>query len=179
MPDFNTVKVSKDAANPRIARLQLNRPDKLNAISSAMPGDIQRAVKHLEADDEVHVIIVEGEGRAFCAGYDLNEYAEGTDPANITDDHPCRQEKTPWDPMVDYQLMKRHTEEFMSLWRCTKPTIAKVHGYAVAGGSDIALCCELLVWPTTPKLATCPPASGAARRLPCGPTASAPCGPNN
>ena len=77
MPEFNTVKVAKDAQNPRIARLQLNRPDKLNAISSSMPGDIQRAVKYLEADDEVHVIIVEGEGRAFCAGYDLNEYAEG------------------------------------------------------------------------------------------------------
>ena len=121
MPDFNTVKVVKDPQNPRIGRLQLNRPDKLNAISSSMPSDIQAAVRYLEADDEVHVIIVEGEGRAFCAGYDLNEYAEGTDPANITDDHPCRQEKTPWDPMVDYQLMKRHTEEFMSLWRCTKP----------------------------------------------------------
>ena len=156
MPDFNTVKVCKDAHNPRIARLQLNRPEKLNAISSTMPGDIQLAVKYLEAEDEVHVIIVEGEGRAFCAGYDLNEYAEGIDPANITDDHPCRQEKTPWDPMVDYQLMKRHTEEFMSLWRCTKPTIAKVHGYAVAGGSDIALCCDLLVMADDAKIGYMP-----------------------
>ena len=156
MPDFNTVKVTKDAQNPRIARLQLNRPDKLNAISSTMPGDIQQAVKFLEADDEVHVIIVEGAGRAFCAGYDLNEYAEGVDPANITDDHPCRQEKTPWDPMVDYQLMKRHTEEFMSLWRCTKPTIAKVHGYAVAGGSDIALCCDMLVMADDAKIGYMP-----------------------
>lgn len=60
-------------------------------------------------------------------------------------DHPCRQEKSPWDPMVDYASMKRCTEDFMSLWRCSKPTIAKVHGYAVAGGSDIALCCDLLV----------------------------------
>ena len=156
MPDFNTVKVIKDAQNPRIARLLLNRPDKLNAISSSMPGDIQQAVKYLEADDEVHVIIVEGEGRAFCAGYDMNEYAEGLDPANITDDHPCRQEKTPWDPMVDYQLMKRHTDEFMSLWRCTKPTIAKVHGYAVAGGSDIALCCDMLVMADDAKIGYMP-----------------------
>ena len=156
MLEFNTVKVVTDPHNPRIARLQLNRPDKLNAISSTMPGDIQRAVKHLEVDDGVHVIIVEGQGRAFCAGYDLNEYAEGIDPANITDDHPCRQEKTPWDPMVDYQLMKRHTEEFMSLWRCTKPTIAKVHGYAVAGGSDIALCCDLLVMADDAKIGYMP-----------------------
>lgn len=145
MPVYNTVLIEKDAAEPRIARLRLNRPEKLNAISSTMPGDIRQAVEWAEADSEVHVIVVEGEGRAFCAGYDLNEYAEGVDPGNIADDHPCRQEKMPWDPMVDYALMKKHTEDFMSLWRCSKPTIAKVHGYAVAGGSDIALCCDLLV----------------------------------
>ena len=161
MLELNTVKVIKDSANPRIARLQLNRPDKLNAISSGMPGDIAQAVKCLEADDDIHVIIVEGKGRAFCAGYDMNEYAEGVETdqspsANTTNDHPCRQEKTPWDPMVDYQLMKRHTDEFMSLWHCTKPTIAKVHGYAVAGGSDIALCCDLLVMADDAKIGYMP-----------------------
>ncbi|MCO5119297.1 MAG: crotonase/enoyl-CoA hydratase family protein [Burkholderiaceae bacterium] len=139
MSEFTTLKIYKDPRQPRIARLQLNRPGKLNAINSAMPGEIRRAVELAEADPEVHVIIVEGAGAAFCAGYDLNEYAEGQD------DHPCRQEKTPWDPLVDYAMMKRHTEDFMSLWRSSKPTIAKVHGYAVAGGSDIALCCDLLV----------------------------------
>jgi enoyl-CoA hydratase len=90
------------------------------------------------------VILVEGAGRAFCAGYDLAEFAQGADMPEGAD-HPSRQEKAPWDPMVDYAVMKRHTENFMALWRCPKPTIAKVHGYAVAGGSDIALCCDLLV----------------------------------
>ena len=156
MPDFSSVKAFKNTHNPRIAHLRLNRPDKLNAISSAMPGDIQRAVQWAEADDEVHVIIVEGEGRAFCAGYDLNEFAEGADPANMAADHPCRQEKTPWDPMVDYAMMKRNTDQFMSLWRCTKPTIAKVHGYAVAGGSDIALCCDMLVMAADAKIGYMP-----------------------
>lgn len=156
MPAFQTVTVAQDASQPRIARLRLNRPDKLNAISSTMPGDIAQAVRWAEAHSEVHVIVVEGEGRAFCAGYDLNEYAEGIDPANIAADHPCRQEKTPWDPMVDYALMKRHTDEFMSLWRCSKPTIAKVHGYAVAGGSDIALCCDLLVMADDAKIGYMP-----------------------
>jgi enoyl-CoA hydratase len=51
----------------------------------------------------------------------------------------------PWDPMIDYRLMKENTDRFMSLWRSPKPTLAKVHGYAVAGGSDIALCCDLVV----------------------------------
>jgi enoyl-CoA hydratase len=145
MPVFNTVVASQDTEHPRIARLRLNRPDKLNAINSSMPSDIRNAVAWAEALDEVHVIVLEGEGRAFCAGYDLDEYAEGVDPENRTGDHPCRQEKTPWDPMVDYAAMKRNTEDFMALWRCTKPTIAKVQGYAVAGGSDIALCCDLLI----------------------------------
>ena len=145
MPRFESVVASQDDDAPRIARIRLDRPDKLNAISSTMPSDLRRAVEWAEGNDAVHVIVVEGSGRAFCAGYDLDEYAEGVDPAHIGGDHPNRQEKTPWDPMVDYALMKRHTEEFMSLWRCTKPTIARVHGYAVAGGSDIALCCDLLV----------------------------------
>ena len=145
MPTYNTVVITQDPAAPRIARLLMNRPEKLNAISNTTPSDIRHAVEWAEGNDDVHVIIVEGAGRAFCAGYDLGEYAEGIDPGNITTDHPCRQEKTPWDPMVDYAMMKRHTEDFMSLWRCAKPTIAKVHGYAVAGGSDIALCCDLLV----------------------------------
>ena len=83
MPTFSSVVVDKDSEHPRIARLRLNRPAKLNAISSTMPAEIQDAVRWAEADDEVHVIIVEGEGRAFCAGYDLDEYAEGVDPESI------------------------------------------------------------------------------------------------
>jgi enoyl-CoA hydratase len=143
MPVFDTVLIDKDPQHPRIARLVLNRPEKLNAIGETTPSEIRRAVEWAEADDEVHVIVVEGAGRAFCAGYDLGDYAEGQGREG-QGDHPCRQEKTPWDPMLDYAAMKGNTDEFMALWRSRKPTIAKVHGYAVAGGSDIALCCDLL-----------------------------------
>ena len=158
MPTYNTVTIAKDPSQPRIARLRLNRPDKLNAINNSMPLDIRHAVQWAEAQDEVHVVIVEGEGRAFCAGYDLNDYAEGAESpeAQGAADHPCRQEKTPWDPMLDYAAMKRNTENFMALWRCTKPTIAKVHGYAVAGGSDIALCCDMLVMADDAKIGYMP-----------------------
>ena len=144
MPKFSTLGIEKDPARPRVARLRLNRPDRLNAIDAHMPGEIRAAVAWAEAEEEVHVIVVEGEGRAFCAGYDLVVLAEDT-PLHAAKDNPLQQEKLPWDSMVDYAVMKRHTEDFMSLWRCAKPTIAKVHGYAVAGGSDIALCCDLLV----------------------------------
>ena len=139
MPTFTTLRIDHDPDEPRIARLLLNRPERFNAITDDMPGEIRQAVAWAEANETVHVIVVEGAGPGFCGGYDLVESAENTA------DHPNQQEANPWDPMVDYARMKRNTEDFMSLWRCAKPTIAKVHGAAVAGGSDIALCCDLLV----------------------------------
>jgi enoyl-CoA hydratase len=139
MPIFNTLRIDQHAENPRIARLLLNRPERLNAINDETPRELRAAVDWANANPEVHVIVVEGAGKGFCGGYDLAHFGEGQI------DHPCQQEKTPWDPMVDYAYMKRNTEDFMALWRSPKPTIAKVHGAAVAGGSDIALCCDLLV----------------------------------
>ncbi|CAM5791478.1 crotonase/enoyl-CoA hydratase family protein [Rhizobacter fulvus] len=139
MPSFSTLTIEQDARSPRIARLLLNRPERLNAINEEMPREIRAAVEWANAQAEVHVIVVEGAGKGFCGGYDLGLYAEQDR------DHPCQQERYPWDPMVDYAQMKRFTEDFMSLWRSAKPTIAKVHGAAAAGGSDIALCCDLLV----------------------------------
>jgi enoyl-CoA hydratase len=139
VPNFKTLTIDKDANNPRIARLLLNRPERYNAISDDTPRDIRAAVEWANADDEVHVILVEGAGKGFCGGYDLQQFGEGVL------EHPCQQESTPWDPMVDYAYMKRNTEDFMTLWKSPKPTIAKVHGAAVAGGSDIALCCDMLV----------------------------------
>ena len=120
----------------RIARITLNRPDRLNAISEAMPGEIRRAVEQANADDAVHVIVLQGAGRAFCAGYDLKQYAEGETPL-IQD--------MPWDPMQDYRIMKGFTDDFFSIWRSYKPVLCKVQGYAVAGGSDIALCADIVV----------------------------------
>ena len=139
MPALTTLQIEQDVSNPRIARLLLNRPERLNAITDDTPRDIRAAVEWANANDEVHVIVVEGAGKGFCGGYDL------ADTAQQHIEHPCQQESYPWDPMVDYAYMKRNTEDFMSLWRSSKPTIAKVHGAAVAGGSDIALCCDLLV----------------------------------
>ncbi|OGB14414.1 MAG: enoyl-CoA hydratase [Burkholderiales bacterium RIFCSPLOWO2_12_67_14] len=139
MPDFSTLSIAPDEQHPRVARLRLNRPERYNAVNDEMPREIRAAVDWANAEPEVHVIVVEGAGKGFCGGYDL------ADTAQQHIEHPCQQESTPWDPMVDYARMKRNTEDFMSLWRSPKPTIAKVHGAAVAGGSDIALCCDLLV----------------------------------
>ena len=117
------------------AYITLNRPERLNAITAEMAREISGAVAAANEDESVRVIVLRGEGRAFCAGYDLKVYAEGGE------DH---QGKV-WDPIKDFRMMKANTDHFFSLWRSAKPTIAQVQGYAVAGGSDIALSCDLVV----------------------------------
>jgi enoyl-CoA hydratase len=132
---FNTLTYSVD---DRVATITLHRPERLNAITDATPGEIRRAVEAANLDERVHVIVLRGAGKAFCAGYDLKEYAEQDQARAYT-------QPMPWDPMRDFALMKRNTDDFMALWRSYKPTIARVHGYAAAGGSDIALCCDFIV----------------------------------
>ena len=121
----------------RVARITLNRPDVLNAIDDEIPPLLSQAVARADADDGVHVMVLSGAGDAFCAGYDLTYYAQGN-PGQVT-------QPMPWDPIRDYRFMWANTEHFMSLWRAMKPVICKVHGHAVAGGSDIALCADLTI----------------------------------
>ncbi|MEP0943436.1 MAG: crotonase/enoyl-CoA hydratase family protein [Rhizobiaceae bacterium] len=124
----------------RIGRIILNRPEVLNAIDGDVPAALAARVDEANADPEIHVIVLSGAGRAFCAGYDLTYYASATEGGgrDIT-------QEMPWDPMKDYAFMHRNTQLFMSLWHSHKPVVAKVHGYAAAGGSDIALCCDMIV----------------------------------
>ena len=129
----------------RIARISLNRPERLNAIDERMPGEIRAAVERANADDGIHVIVLQGAGRGFCSGYDLKAFAEtaGENPGV---------QSMPWDPMVDYRFMKQCTDDFFSLWRSYKPVICKVHGHAVAGGSDIALCADIVIMAEDAKI---------------------------
>ncbi|MBO6539262.1 MAG: crotonase/enoyl-CoA hydratase family protein [Rhizobiaceae bacterium] len=124
----------------RIARIILNRPEVMNAIDNEVPAELEDAVERANADPAIHVIVLSGAGDTFCAGYDLTFYAQETEGlgSELT-------QEMPWDPMKDYAFMMRNTQRFMSLWRSHRPVIAKVHGFAVAGGSDIALCSDLVV----------------------------------
>ncbi|MGH6957427.1 MAG: crotonase/enoyl-CoA hydratase family protein, partial [Caulobacteraceae bacterium] len=124
----------------RVATITLNRPERFNAIEGRMPGEIRAAVEAADADPDVHAIVVRGAGPGFCGGYDLKRYAERSDG-----DRSSGAQEMPWDPTLDFAGMWRNTQDFMSLWRSRKPTIARVHGAAVAGGSDIALCCDFLL----------------------------------
>lgn len=139
----------KYAVSGRIARITLNRPARLNAIDDRMPREIRRAVEAANDDDRVHVIVLAGAGKAFCAGYDLKQFAEGDGTNRWT-------QKMPWDPMKDYKAMKANTDDFFSIWRSYKPVICKVHGYAVAGGSDIALCADIVIMAEDAKIGYMP-----------------------
>jgi enoyl-CoA hydratase len=122
----------------RVATIRLNRPERYNAITETMPGALRAAVERADGDPDVRVIVLTGEGDAFCSGYDLQIFAEAERPV-------AGSQAMPWDPMQDYGMMRSNTDDFMSLWRARTPTIAKLNGPTVAGGSDIALCADLLV----------------------------------
>lgn len=121
----------------RIGRISLNRPEKLNAIDDDVPGLLQDAVLAAEHDPNIHVIVLSGKGKGFCGGYDLASYAENNGTNNVY-------QGENWDPLADYNFMWGNTQKFMSLWRCSKPVLCKIHGFAVGGGSDIALCSDMI-----------------------------------
>ncbi len=141
-----------------IARITLNRPERGNGITLDMPVELKQCVELADLDPNVHVIALSGNGKGFCGGYDLVDSAEGMDqsrfgneqaqPGSAVDPKVIAQNHDPvetWDPMLDYQMMSRNVRGFMSLFNADKPVVCKVHGFCVAGGTDMALCSDLLV----------------------------------
>jgi enoyl-CoA hydratase len=124
-----------------VATITLNRPESLNAIVPPMPDEVQACVADAVRDPAVRVMVVRGAGRAFCAGYDLGGGFHHWDEWITTGGE--------WDPGKDFALATAPefspTQKFMSVWRVPKPVIAQVHGWCVGGGSDFALCCDLIV----------------------------------
>jgi len=119
-----------------LAFLTLNRPERLNAINRALTAELEEAVRRANGDPDVRVIVLRGAGRAFCAGYDLQTAPQAE--ANV-------QERTGgWDPVLDFRGMSENVRAFMSLWESRKPVIAQVHGWCVGGGTDMALCSDLI-----------------------------------
>jgi enoyl-CoA hydratase len=155
---MTTLATMKYEVTGRIARITLDRPERGNGITLDMPRELAACVEHANLDPSVHVILLSGNGKGFCGGYDLVESAERlgagpvddadvprgspTDPLVMAKNHDPR---GTWDPMTDYQMMSRNVRGFMSLFRSDKPVVCKVHGFCVAGGTDMALCSDLLV----------------------------------
>jgi enoyl-CoA hydratase len=143
----------------RVAHITLDRPGRGNGITAGLVAELAACVERADLDPAVHVMLLSGNGPGFCGGYDLVESAEGMgatgerspasapsgspiDPAVIAANH---DPDTTWDPMVDYAMMSRNVRGFMSLFHCGKPVVCMVHGFCVAGGTDMALCSDLLV----------------------------------
>ena len=154
MSQFTTLLYEVDG---RIARITLNRPERGNGITLEMPRELSAAVERADLDPDVHVIALDGKGKGFCGGYDLvasaEQRMEGVSDAGAPEGSPLDplvqlQNHDPdrtWDPTVDYAMMSRNVRGFMSLFNADKPVVCKVHGFCVAGGTDMALCSDLLV----------------------------------
>lgn len=125
----------------QVATVTLNRPASLNTIVPPMPDELQAAVERAVADQAVKVIVLRGAGRSFCAGYDFSGGFHHWDEGITTDGA--------WDPGKDFvgatAPSLSPTQKFMSVWRSPKPVIAQVHGWCVGGGSDFALCADLVI----------------------------------
>jgi enoyl-CoA hydratase len=153
----------------RVARITLNRPERGNGITRRLVTELEQCVERADLDPRVHVMLLSGNGKGFCGGYDLVESAESMvptspgqeadgagalagsplDPAVMAENHdPSRT----WDPVVDYAMMGRNVRGFMSLFHANKPVVCKVHGFCVAGGTDMALCSDLLVMAADAKI---------------------------
>ena len=153
------------ARDGRVARITLDRPERGNGITLEMPRELSACVERANLDPEVHAIALAGNGTGFCGGYDLVRPQKGLMPAGTRTGGPERAEARPaglagrsgrdgaptttptgtWDPVVDFQMMWRNVRGFMSLFHSEKPVLCKVHGFCVAGGTDMALCSDLLV----------------------------------
>jgi enoyl-CoA hydratase len=164
--ELNTISYESDG---RIARITLDRPERGNGITLEMPREIAACVERANLDPEVHAIALAGNGTGFCGGYDLVGSAEAgmeavgaearlassaepegpavppgspLDPKVIAANHAPESD---WDAVTDFQMMWRNVRGFMSLFHSEKPVLCKVHGFCVAGGTDMALCSDLLV----------------------------------
>lgn len=122
-----------DKGNDRILRLTLNRPEKLNALNTPLMNEIKAAIEEGEQDQDIRVIIIKGAGRAFSAGYDLTRPAEGEASTPL-----------PIELHNKYHIKRNH-EVWFTIWNCLKPVIAQVHGYCLAGGSELAFMCDLTI----------------------------------
>lgn len=129
----------KFAKNEAIATITLNRPEKYNTFRMEMIQEIDDALKDANQDDQIKVIVLEGAGDSFCGGFD---FSDGLEHYEF-----IKEEK--YDPGIDILWVTNsylsYVPKFMGLWRGLKPTIAKVHGYCVGGGSEMALCADLII----------------------------------
>ena len=135
MPDYEHIRYAVDA-DDRIARITLNRPEKLNALNRELREEFTDALRVAERDDDVTVILVNGAGRAFCAGYDItpNQPADARAGILVSEKH--------FDGWTD-PFARSCVRDWMTIWDLLKPVVVMVHGYCLAGGSELMSMCDI------------------------------------
>ena len=121
-----------------VRSIVLSRPEEYNTITPGLRDELAAAVDDADADRDVRVILLRADGPAFCAGYGLDWSTQAQAAEEET------RERT-WDSVADYQMMSRFVATYMKLWYASKPTIAAVQGWCIAGGTDMVLCADLIV----------------------------------
>ena len=121
-----------------VRSIVLSRPEDYNTITPELRDELAAAVDDADADRDVRVILLRADGPAFCAGYGLDWSTQAQAAEEET------RERT-WDSVADYQMMSRFVATYMKLWYASKPTIAAVQGWCIAGGTDMVLCADLIV----------------------------------
>jgi enoyl-CoA hydratase len=143
MGNFENLTLDNVGTDGRVARITLNRPEKMNALSQELLFEFNEALHDLEADSDIRVIIVKGEGRTFSAGYDLAPTQGGADA--VVRSHKGVDAKKRRLAMGIRTGMQQITDIHMYFWNMAKITIAQVHGYALAGGCELAMMADLVV----------------------------------
>ena len=128
LPDYQAIRLERDGG---LTWLTLNRPERLNAMNWTLLEEFSQALDLLAKDEETRVIAIRGEGRAFCSGYDIErDEAEISGHRDIVDDH---------------DLLVKHLSRFLQIWEHPKPVIACVHGYCLAGATQMCVFCDITV----------------------------------
>ncbi len=126
-PSFETLSLIQEEG---ICWLTLSRPETLNAINAAMLRELEQALDLMEKDDRVRVLVIRGEGRAFSSGYDLGKQGYSSEETDIVD---------------DYETLHTNLKSMMRIWSYPKPVIAAVHGYCLAGATQLCVFCDITV----------------------------------
>ena len=123
---YETIRLERSGT---VALLTLARPERLNAIDRRMLGELQEVLDAVERDDDLRVVVVKGAGGNFSSGFDLKEQMEAR----------------PSGPQAWREILDRDFSTIMRFWHLRKPTIAAVQGYCLAGGCELALCCDITI----------------------------------
>ena len=120
-----------------VGSIVLTRAAEYNTITPALRDELSTAIDELDDNPEVRVILLRAEGPAFCAGYGL----DWSTRAQATEDGRARV----WDSVSDHRMISRLVDTYMKLWYASKPTIAAVQGWCIAGGTDMVLCADIVI----------------------------------